>query len=336
MRMQRSDKEQSLSPRFTILTPSWNRKRLLGRLFASIRAQHDPSLRVEWLIVDDGSSDGTAAAVQRMQGDADFPVVYVRIDHGGKHRALNAGFRAARGNWIVIVDSDDRIAPGGMQAMATQLRKAEEQDAQVALFPMHRPGLARQFTFSEPGQAIPLRRCNAEEARSRSTLGFRRDTPGLRLDEFTGENYLAESSLIYALPPETLCYPSARTCVEVEFQPDGLSARSMEMRMACPLGATTTYRRMSNAGLPKALVLRAYLNFARFWWHGAMRGRPVLKPDTIGEWSALAFGLPLALRDVVILARDRRRHARHRPAIRADRDRDPPRSAGLPGPLPPE
>ena len=51
-----------------MLTPTWNRASTLSRLKASLEAQTYPNF--EWLIVDDGSTDGTADAVRQWQLDS--------------------------------------------------------------------------------------------------------------------------------------------------------------------------------------------------------------------------------------------------------------------------
>src|SRR4051794_30874731 len=63
---------------------------------------------LEAIVVDDGSSDGTAGAVERA-----FPTVrVVRTAHAGASGARNAGTRLARGRFIQYLDADDTLAPG--------------------------------------------------------------------------------------------------------------------------------------------------------------------------------------------------------------------------------
>ena len=61
--MQPRNAQQNEEPRVTILTPTWNRAGLLDRLFRSIRSQHVRAISIEWLVVDDGSTDDTASMV---------------------------------------------------------------------------------------------------------------------------------------------------------------------------------------------------------------------------------------------------------------------------------
>ncbi|MDN5844297.1 MAG: glycosyltransferase family 2 protein [Alcaligenaceae bacterium] len=103
----------------TILTPTWNRRHTLPRLYESLQAQTDQNF--EWLVVDDGSTDDTAAWVESCGRTAAFPVRLVRQDNSGKHVALNTGVVAAQGEWIFIVDSDDLLTADAVEVAVCTL-----------------------------------------------------------------------------------------------------------------------------------------------------------------------------------------------------------------------
>jgi len=94
-------------PRVSVVLPTWNRKRLLGEAIASVLAQTYQDYEV--LVVDDGSTDGTAAWVQESVTDA--RVRYLGQENRGVSAARNAGIRAARGELIAFQDSDDLWLP---------------------------------------------------------------------------------------------------------------------------------------------------------------------------------------------------------------------------------
>lgn len=96
-------------PLFTVYTATFNREKLLPRAFASINAQTYRDF--EWLIVDDGSTDGTAELIKSWQSLVDFPIIYKWQPNGGKHTALNSIMGLLRGELIVSMDSDDEMVP---------------------------------------------------------------------------------------------------------------------------------------------------------------------------------------------------------------------------------
>lgn len=91
----------------TIMTPTYNRAYVLSRLHKSLCQQKRRDF--EWLVIDDGSTDGTAELIYDCRDKSDFEITYVYKENGGKHRAINEGVVHATGDWIIIVDSDDLL-----------------------------------------------------------------------------------------------------------------------------------------------------------------------------------------------------------------------------------
>ncbi len=109
----------------TILTPMYNRRPTLPRLYESLCAQ--TRLDFEWLVIDDGSTDDTAAWLQSCQARTSaFAVRSLSQANGGKHVALNTGVRAARGDWIFIVDSDDCLTPDAVECLMGAVAQASQ------------------------------------------------------------------------------------------------------------------------------------------------------------------------------------------------------------------
>jgi len=106
---------KAATPTFTVFTPTYNRAHTLVRVFDSLSAQTFRDF--EWLVVDDGSADGTDALIDRWREAADFPVRYVAQTHAGKHVAHNRALREARGEFFVVLDSDDACVPTALERM---------------------------------------------------------------------------------------------------------------------------------------------------------------------------------------------------------------------------
>jgi glycosyltransferase involved in cell wall biosynthesis len=96
-------------PYFSIIIPCWNRAKILPRCLDSCLSQS--FARFEIVIVDDGSTDGTAD-VARRQPDA--RVRLAQRANGGPTAARYTGTQAARGRWFVYVDSDWELLPGAL------------------------------------------------------------------------------------------------------------------------------------------------------------------------------------------------------------------------------
>lgn len=92
-------------PFFTVFTPTYNRLKTLSRLYDSLCRQKFADF--EWLIVDDGSEDGTDKYVQSLISKSKFPIFYHKQPNQGKHVAINTGAKLANGFAFLIIDSDD-------------------------------------------------------------------------------------------------------------------------------------------------------------------------------------------------------------------------------------
>ena len=93
--------------RITVFTPTFNRAYIIHNLYQSLCRQ--TFMDFEWLIVDDGSDDGTRDLVSGWETDAPFRIRYYWQQNGGKHRAVNHGLDLARGEIFFVVDSDDQL-----------------------------------------------------------------------------------------------------------------------------------------------------------------------------------------------------------------------------------
>src|SRR5258708_1568709 len=91
----------------SIVIPAWNEVESIAPLHAEIAAvAAERSYDLEIIFVDDGSKDGTWSAIQNVSA-SDARVRGIRLRRQfGKAAALNAGFRAARGEVIVTLDAD--------------------------------------------------------------------------------------------------------------------------------------------------------------------------------------------------------------------------------------
>lgn len=93
----------------SIITPSYNRAHLLGRLYMSLCKQID--MNFEWIVIDDGSTDDTSNLMGELQKEHNKPFLlkYRKKNNGGKHTAINEGVKYAQGELVLILDSDDSL-----------------------------------------------------------------------------------------------------------------------------------------------------------------------------------------------------------------------------------
>ncbi|HEY5635177.1 MAG TPA: glycosyltransferase [Burkholderiaceae bacterium] len=102
------------APRTTVVIPAYNHERFIGEALASLQAQTLADFEV--VVVDDGSSDGTAAVAQAVARE-DQRIRVVAQANRGSHAAINRGVAEARGRWVSVLNSDDRYAPTRLERL---------------------------------------------------------------------------------------------------------------------------------------------------------------------------------------------------------------------------
>ena len=98
----------------TVFTPTYNRAHTLPEAYCSLKAQ--TSKNFLWLIVDDGSTDRTAALVSAwMQAEKAFAIRYLYRPNGGMHAAHNTAYAHIETELNLCLDSDDRLAKDAVE-----------------------------------------------------------------------------------------------------------------------------------------------------------------------------------------------------------------------------
>lgn len=123
----------------SLIIPSYNRATLIDETVDSALAQTQPFLEI--IVVDDGSTDNTVDVIARY-GDK---VTFIQLAHGGVQMARNHGVKVARGDYVVLCDSDDLLEPDFVATMTGWLDEHPTYDAAYANF----------ITFNNDGKRHP-------------------------------------------------------------------------------------------------------------------------------------------------------------------------------------
>lgn len=96
-------------PLVSVVVVNFNYGRFLGEALASVRAQDYP--RVECILVDNASTDGSDAVIAAAVATWPDLVVVRRAENGGQTAAAFDGLARARGAYVVFLDADDTLLP---------------------------------------------------------------------------------------------------------------------------------------------------------------------------------------------------------------------------------
>jgi glycosyltransferase involved in cell wall biosynthesis len=154
-------------PLVSVITPSFQAARFIERTIQSVLGQDYP--KVEYLVMDAGSTDGTLAILERYRGRLSW---FSRPD-GGAAAAINDGFARTTGSIVAWLNADDAYEPGAISAAIAGLAQApdaaavygeglwiDERDEPLAPYPTAMPfdeaGFARECFLCQP--AVFMRR----------------------------------------------------------------------------------------------------------------------------------------------------------------------------------
>ncbi len=109
------------APRISVVVPFHNNEDLLGDCLRSIARQTHADLEV--IMVDDGSTDGSAEIAERLAAD-DPRFVLIRVPNGGPGYARNRGIERATGEFLAFVDADDMLPSHACEIMLHTLQQS--------------------------------------------------------------------------------------------------------------------------------------------------------------------------------------------------------------------
>lgn len=109
------DRPDRVYPGVTIIVPCWNEEKTVAGTVESLLALDYPKDKLHIMIVDDGSTDGTAKAVEQFAGVANIELI--RKENGGKHTAMNLGIDKTTTDFVGCLDADSIVTPSALKRM---------------------------------------------------------------------------------------------------------------------------------------------------------------------------------------------------------------------------
>ncbi len=252
--------------KLTLFTPTYNRAHLLKRLYSSIKAQ--TYHHFEWLIVDDGSTDNTSEVVKTFIEEGIITIKYVFKRNGGKHRAINEGVQQAQGELFFIADSDDMLPPDALKRVVEVYEQIKD-DRNFG-------GVAGVDAYPDggivgSGLPAPNIDCNSIDIRSKYHVEgdlsevFRTDVMReFPFPEIEGEKFCPEVLVWNRIARKYKLRYFNEAIYIAEYQPEGLTARIVEIRMKSPNATTICYAEMVSLDIPFKDKIKAAINYWRF------------------------------------------------------------------------
>lgn len=256
--------------RFTVLTPTYNRAHTIEGVYRSLCAQTFRDF--EWLIVDDGSTDGTGELVATWKSF--FPIRYIWKPNGGKNTAVNIGVAQAEGEFITILDSDDTCVPHALERFDYRWRQISHPERFANLV-----CLCKREDGSILGEPFPKECIDVFTVRDNLALAGAERWGVVRTDVFRMFPYPVFNNerniqagivwtRIHKKYASRYFNEALRTYV---YSPGSLCNTGRDLRRANPKGAVAYNIELLLSDAPARLRLKAALNIFRFSLFAAAR-----------------------------------------------------------------
>ncbi|MEA2169866.1 MAG: hyaluronan synthase [Solirubrobacteraceae bacterium] len=115
----RSHRDAGLEPHIAVVMPAFNEEAAIATSIEAILALEYPEDKLDVVVVNDGSTDGTAAEMDVVEAAARGRVTTIHFpENRGKRAAMAAGIRTTTADIVAFVDSDSVLEPGALRALA--------------------------------------------------------------------------------------------------------------------------------------------------------------------------------------------------------------------------
>jgi glycosyltransferase involved in cell wall biosynthesis len=109
-------------PLVSVIIDTYNYGRFIEEAINSVLNQTFPVKNMEIIVVDDGSTDDTSERVKKYKDK----IKYIYKENGGQASAFNVGFENARGEYIVLLDSDDFSLPNRVERVIEEFERYKD------------------------------------------------------------------------------------------------------------------------------------------------------------------------------------------------------------------
>lgn len=234
--------------KFSILTATYNRANYLGKLYQSIVDNIDSSYEIEWLIMDDGSTDDTEAVYKKFVNKDNLVVKYFKQENQGKMQAINNLSGYVSGDLWIECDSDDYFVKNALKIIAKKSTILQENKNLYALI-----FLKNENSSTLSGNKFPFENLDT----TMFDLYFKHNVIGEKVIVFSsekrkkyqyiledGEKFCTEARLYHKMDFDykVRCYNIVT--VEGEYQLDGYTKNIQKLFLESPKGHYEYFKEM--------------------------------------------------------------------------------------------
>ncbi|MGH2064889.1 glycosyltransferase family A protein [Aerococcus sp. L_4] len=235
----------------TIFTPTYNRIKTLQRAYDSLIQQ--TSKDFSWLIIDDGSEDGTEKLVEKWQSEQIIEITYIKQENSGKTKSINKSLYYTTTPLWMCLDSDDYLFDDAVEIIINEYSKIADNTYICGMI-----GL-RTFSDGEPmqGEGIPEDTTFTTQGHLRYNLGIAPEyvqvyktqiLKNYSYPEIENENYFPLSFVPDQLDQKYELLVLQDPIMVIEYQEDGITKNNLKHVINNPIGQTIfRYHQIENS-----------------------------------------------------------------------------------------
>ena len=275
----------------TIVTPTYNRERELAELYDSLKAQTEPDF--VWLIVDDGSTDGTEEKVRGWQREGVLTLRYLKKKNGGKHTCVNLAMNWVDTELVMIVDSDDRLtedAAARILAIHEKYREDESLCGYAFLrgFPDGSINGA-PFPTDEWKASYITARVNADDMRADKAEVFRTEIlKQYPFPEIEGENFIGEDVVWMRMARKYFMIHVNEVVYIGDYLEDGLTKNRRAHNIACPKGCVLRALEFMKPDVAMEPRLKGSIQYIVYGRFAGLSLQELIAKARFPQWAKLA------------------------------------------------
>ena len=274
----------------TIITPSYNRAYIIRKAYESLLAQ--TSKDFEWLIIDDGSKDNTKKVVEEFINENKIKIRYYYKENGGKHTALNLGIKKAKGDYILILDSDDRLTPNAVSRVLEVWKKykSENEIACLSFSKVYKNNkkIGKEYIGTEIRSNHIDFRCNQELTGDMCEIYRTKVLRKHPFPVFNNEKFLSEAIVWNKIGSNYDTIYMNEGIYIAEYLNDGLSKNWFKLVVNSPLGARANNLLFLSKKFKFKITLKNPIMYTAFSF---IAKKPIFK-ETNMKITSLIFYIP--------------------------------------------
>lgn len=225
----------------TVFTPAYNRAHTIGRTYESLCRQTCNDF--EWLIIDDGSMDGTQELIEGWIKENKIPIRYIYQENQGMHGAHNTAYRNIHTELNICIDSDDYMPDDAVELIVSLWKeKGTEEFAGIIGLDIDQKGNILGTKYPDDLCEIPIGGYKRKGKKADTKQIYRTDIINQYSEYpiFEGEKYVGLGYKYIYIENNYKMLVLNQPLVVVEYQQDGSSVNMYRQYWKNPKGFAFT------------------------------------------------------------------------------------------------